>query len=111
MANAHLDTLPAWAKELSEKYYSRTITMFILHGNVRDLVPFRREDAALEFCSVHRRLRIADGRKIALILDFAETIVPAGDVSSLASEDRNALVTLKRWAQHPAFLSADLPIL
>ena len=26
MANAHLDSLPAWAKELSEKYYSRTIT-------------------------------------------------------------------------------------
>jgi AAA+ superfamily predicted ATPase len=177
MANAHLDSLPAWAKELSEKYYSRTITMFILHGNVRDLVPFRRDDGALEFCSVHRflrsglfgqrdlvitydrggglsfaeprmqedfrqaisgydqfhgtnystalprnpdgvlnlldnylRLRIADGRKIALIVDFAETIVPAGDVSGLAAEDRNALVTLKRWAQHPAFLSADLTI-
>src|SRR5438270_75248 len=54
MANARLDSLPAWAKELSEKYYSRTITMFVLHGN--------------------------------------------------------ALVTLKRWAQHPAFLSADLTI-
>src|ERR1035438_3488076 len=176
MANVLLDSLPAWAKELSEKYYSRTITMFVLHGNVRDLVAFRH-DGALEFCSVHTflrkglfgqrdlvitydrggglsfaeprmqedfrqaiagydqfhgtsystalprnpdgvlnlldnylRLRIADGRKIALIVDFAETIAPAGDVSSLAAEDRNALVTLKRWAQHPAFLSADLTI-
>src|ERR1039457_3285180 len=176
MANAHLDSLPAWAKELSEKYYSRTITMFVLHGNVRDLVAFRH-DGTLEFCALSRflrsglfgqrdivvtydrggglsfaeprmqedfrqaisgydqfhgtsystalprnpdgvlnlldnylRLRIADGRKIALIVDFAETIAPAGDVSSLAAEDRNALVTLKRWAQHPAFLSADLTI-
>ena len=176
MANALLDSLPAWAKELSEKYYSRTITMFVLHGNVRDLVAFRH-DGALEFCALSRflrsglfgqrdivvtydrggglsfaeprmqedfrqaisgydqfhgtsyatalprnpdgvlnlldnylRLRIADGRKIALILDFAETIAPAGDVSSLAADDRNALVTLKRWAQHPAFLSADLTI-
>jgi AAA+ superfamily predicted ATPase len=176
MANAHLDSLPAWAKELSEKYYSRTITMFVLHGNVRDLVAFRH-DGVLEFCAVHRflrsglfgqrdlvitydrggglsfaeprmqedfrqaisgydqfhgttystalprnpdgvlnlldnylRLRIADGRKIALLVDFAETIAPAGDVSSLAAEDRNALVTLKRWAQNPAFLSADLTI-
>jgi len=176
MANAHLDSLPAWAKELSEKYYSRTITMFVLHGNVRDLVGFRH-DGALEFCALSRflrsglfgqrdivvtydrggglsfaeprmqedfrqaisgydqfhgtsyatalprnpdgvlnlldnylRLRIADGRKIALIVDFAETIAPSGDVSSLAADDRNALVTLKRWAQHPAFLSADLTI-
>jgi AAA+ superfamily predicted ATPase len=174
--NSHLDTLPGWARELSEKYYSRTLTMFVLHGNVRDLVPFRH-DATTEFCSLHRflrsglfgkrdlvvtydrggglsfaeprmqedfrnalsgydqfhgtsyctslprnadgvlnlldnylRLRIADGRKIALIIDFAETIAPAGDVSGLAVEDRNALVTLKRWAQHPSFLSADITI-
>jgi hypothetical protein len=174
--NSHLDTLPGWARELSEKYYSRTLTMFVLHGNVRDLVPFRH-DAVTEFCSLHRflrsglfgqrdlvvtydrggglsfaeprmqedfrnalsgydqfhgtsystslprnadgvlnlldnylRLRIADGRKIALIIDFAETIAPAGDVSGLAVEDRNALVTLKRWAQHPSFLSADITI-
>src|ERR1022692_4711318 len=143
MANALLDSLPAWAKELSEKYYSRTITMFVLHGNVRDLVAFRH-DGALEFCSVHTFLRkglfgqrdlvitydrggglsfaeprmqedfrqaIAgydqfhgtsyatalprnpDGVLNLLIVDFAETIAPAGDVSSLAAEDRNALVT------------------
>ena len=51
-----------------------------------------------------------DGRKIALIIDFAETIAPAGDLSGLAAEDRNALVTLKRWAQNPAFQLADLTI-
>jgi AAA+ superfamily predicted ATPase len=174
--NSHLDGMPGWARELSEKYYSRTLTMFVLHGNVRDLVGFRHE-ATTEFCSIHRflrsglfaqrdivvtydrggglsfaeprmqqdfrnalsgydqfhgtnfstalprnadgvlnlldnylRLRIADGRKIALIVDFAETIAPAGDVSGLAVEDRNALVTLKRWAQHPSFLSADITI-
>src|ERR1041385_884657 len=174
--NSHLNGLPAWARELSEKYYSRTLTMFVLHGNVRDLVALRREEAT-EFCALHKflrsglfgrrdlvitydrggglsfaepgmqedfrralsgydqfhgtsyasalprnvdgvlnlldnylRLRIADGRKIALIIDFAETIAPAGDVSGLAAEDRNVLVTLKRLAEHPAFLSADLTI-
>lgn len=173
---ADLNGLPAWARELSAKYYSRTLTMFVLHGNVRDLVAMRREDGT-EYCSLHRflrsglfgrrdlvltydrggglsfaepqmqedfrralsgydqfhgtsygkglprnvdgvlslldnylRLRIADGKKIALIIDFAETIAPAGDVSGLAAEDRNVLVTLKRWAQHPSFLSADLTI-
>jgi len=174
--NSHLDSLPAWAKELSEKYYSRTIVMFVLHGNVRDLVPFRQAETT-EFCSLSRflrtglfgkrdlvitydrggglsfaeprmqedfrqalsgydqfhgtgyatalprnpdgvlnlldnylRLRIADGRKIALILDYAETIAPAGDVSGLSADDRNALVNLKRWAQHPSFMSADITI-
>ncbi|MEO7649198.1 MAG: AAA family ATPase [Bryobacteraceae bacterium] len=36
------DALPPWARQLSEKYYSRTISMFILHGNVHDLVPWQR---------------------------------------------------------------------
>src|ERR1019366_7930972 len=151
MANAHLDSLPAWAKELSEKYYSRTITMFVLHGNVRDLVAFRREGAALEFCGMQRFLRsgLFGQRDLVITYDrggglsFAEPRMqedfrqaisgydqfhgtsyatalprnPDGVLNLLdnylrlrAADDRNALVTLKRWAQHPAFLSADLTI-
>jgi AAA+ superfamily predicted ATPase len=169
------DGLPPWARELSEKYYSRSFAVFVLHGNVRDLVPVRRPDAtefvpleqflstalfgqrdlilhydrgglsfgsaesqadfrrALEgYDSFHGtnyaqglprnpdavlnlldnflRLRIADGKKIAVVIDFAETVAPAGDVSSMSAEDRNALVILKRWARNPAFLGADLTI-
>ena len=29
---------PAWARELAELYFSGTICLFILHGNVHDLV-------------------------------------------------------------------------
>ncbi len=167
-----LDSLPAWARELSERYYSRTLAMFVLHGNVRDLAPLgagfvplnrflreglfgkrdvvvtydrggglafaapamqedfqralsgydqfhgtsysqglpRNPDGVLNLLDNYIRLRIADGRKIALILDFAETIAPAGDVSGMPAEDRNSLVILKRWAQNPAFLSADVTI-
>ena len=175
-SNVTLESFPAWAKELSEKYYSRSFTSFVLHGNVRDLVPLRKNDA-LEFVPLEQfltaalfgqrdlilhydrgglsfgspesqadfrralegydtfhgtnfaqgglprnpdavlnildnylRLRIADNKKIALILDFAETIVPAGDVSGMSAEDRNSLVILKRWARNPAFLKADLTI-
>jgi AAA+ superfamily predicted ATPase len=171
-----LDTLPPWARELSEKYYGQTLAMFVLHGNVRDLAGLRTPDAA--FASIgqflrsslfpsrdivmtydrgsglsfsdpemqkdfrraiegydqfhgtnfaaaglprnpdgvlgildnYLRLRLGDGKKVALIIDFAETIAPAGDNSSLSAEDRNALVTLKRWAQHPLFLSSDITI-
>lgn len=174
-SNPVLNSLPPWAKELSEKYYSRSFSMFVLHGNVRDLVPsektdgtefvpleqfltsalfgqrdlilhydrgglsfgsadsqadFRRAlegydsfhgtnfaqglprnpDLVLNILDNYLRLRIADKKKIALILDFAETIAPAGDVSGMSAEDRNSLVILKRWARNPSFLKADLTI-
>src|SRR3984893_12241379 len=172
----YLDALPPWARELSEKYYSRSFALFVLYGNVRDLVPlhsqettnfvpldeflssalfgqrdivlhydrgglsfgsadsqsdFRRAlegydsfhgtsysqgglprnpDAVLNLLDNYLRLRIADGKKIGLVIDFAETIAPAGDISSMSAEDRNSLVILKRWARNSAFLNADVTI-
>jgi AAA+ superfamily predicted ATPase len=173
----YLDALPAWARELSEKYYSRSFAVFVLYGNVRDLVPLRTQDGASSFVSLedflsgalfgqrdlilhydrgglsfgnpatqadyrralegydsfhgtnysqgglprnpdavlnlldnYLRLRIADGKKIGLVIDFAETIAPAGDISSMSAEDRNSLVILKRWARNAAFLDADVTI-
>ena len=173
----YLDALPAWARELSEKYYSRSYAVFVLYGNVRDCVPLRTQedtttfvsledflsrglfgqrdlilhydrgglsfgtpatqadfrralegydsfhgtnfaqgglprnpDAALNLLDNYLRLRIADGKKIGLVIDFAETIAPASDVSSMSAEDRNSLVILKRWARNAAFLAADVTI-
>ena len=172
----YLDALPAWARELSEKYYSRSFALFVLYGNVRDLVPLRRQDsvgyvpleeflssalfgqrdlilhydrgglsfgsadsqadfrralegydsfhgtsysqgglprnpdAVLNLLDNYLRLRIADGKKVGLVIDFAETIAPAGDVSGMSAEDRNSLVILKRWARNSAFLNADVTI-
>src|ERR1035438_2073439 len=37
--------MPEWAQSLSEKYYSRTLSMFVLYGNVHDLVPLDRGGA------------------------------------------------------------------
>src|ERR1700688_3886365 len=172
----YLEALPSWARELSEKYYSRSYSLFVLYGNVRDLVPLRREDstafvaldeflfsalfgqrdlilhydrgglsfgnpasqsdfrralegydsfhgttyaqhgvprspdAVLNLLDNYLRLRIADGKKIGLVIDFAETPAPAGGVSSMSAEDRNALVILKRWARNSVFLNADVTI-
>lgn len=171
-----LEPLPAWARRLSEKYYSRTLAMFVLHGNVHDLVPWRRgdrtdyvplsrflneglfgrrdlvlsydrgggitfansdvqadfqralvgydsfhgtkytqglprnPDAVLTLIESYLRLRVMDHKKIALMLDFAESIVPASDSASMGSEDRNCLVMLKRWAQNQNFLRADVTV-
>jgi hypothetical protein len=56
--SVHLESLPGWARQLSEKYYSRTLSMFVLHGNVRDLVSWKRPDGA-EFVPLQRFLREA----------------------------------------------------
>src|SRR6201982_446369 len=169
----YLDALPGWARELSEKYYSRSFAVFVLYGNVRDLVPLRTQDGASSFVSLedflsgalfgqrdlilhydrgglsfgnsttqadyrralegydsfhgtnysqgglprnpdavlnlldnYLRLRIADGKKIGLVIDFAETIAPAGDVSSMSGEDRKPLLLLKRGARNAGVQAA-----
>ncbi|MBL8209638.1 MAG: ATP-binding protein [Bryobacterales bacterium] len=163
---------PRWADEISEKYVSGAVTMFVLHGNVHDTVDGsqgpvslnryletvlfagrdlvlrydrggglhfatsemhqdfraalsgydafhetnytralpRNPDGVLNILDNYLRLRLHDGRKIALILDYAETLAPAGEVSRMPAEDRNALVILKRWTYNPAFLKADITI-
>jgi AAA+ superfamily predicted ATPase len=173
-ANNNRESLPAWAADLSEKYYSGVTSMFVLHGNVRDLgalnrgsasefVPLpqflrealfgardlvlfydrgggltfptadmkadfqralagydsfhgtsfanglpRNPDGVLNILDNYLRLRILDKKKIALVIDFAETVAPAGDTSGMPAEDRNSLVILKRWAQNPLFMQADV---
>src|ERR1700730_18179181 len=43
-----LEALPDWASELSEKYYSGVTSMFVLHGNVRDLAAWKAEFVPLQ---------------------------------------------------------------
>lgn len=171
-----LSGLPGWARRLSEKYYSRTLSMFVLHGNVYDLLPVKRgerieyaplgaflenalfgkrdlvlsydrgggmgfskpemrtdfqralegydafhgtkhaqglprnPDSVLSILDSYLRIRVADGKKTALILPHADMLVPAADSGSMGSEDRNCLVILKRWAQSTAFQRADVTI-
>jgi SpoVK/Ycf46/Vps4 family AAA+-type ATPase len=68
----------------------------------------RNPDGVLNILDNYLRLRILDKKKIAVVIDFAETIAPAADTSGMPAEDRNSLVILKRWAQSPTFLQADI---
>ena len=178
-----MEPLPLWARQLSEKYYSGAFSMFILHGNIYDLVPYdsgapltrdekrvsalplgkflqtamfgqrdvvlsydrgggisfakpevqkdfgqalsgydafhgthysqalpRNPDGVLNLLDNYLRLRVHDGKKIAVIIDYAETIAPAGDTGGMSADDRNAAVILQRWAHNPHFLRADVTI-
>ncbi len=178
-----MESLPAWARQLSEKYYSGAFSMFVVYGNIYDLVPYdsgqppakdekrvsalslgkflqtgmfgqrdivlsydrgggigfanaeiqkdftralgaydsfhgsnysqalpRNPDGVLNILDNYLRLRVHDGKKIAIVIDYAETIAPAGDTGGMNADDRNAIVILQRWAHSPHFLRADVTI-
>ena len=169
-----LEGLPAWARSLAQRYYTKTVSTFLLHGAVRDHQPIVQEDGrrgfgtlrtflaeelfggrdhvlfydrssgiraadpetqkelhramaaydtvygtdfakalprdpgrALQILENFLRTRLSEGRSLAVIVDFAETLVPAGDLASLSTEDRFVLATLTRWAHDPQLLAGD----
>ncbi|MEM6286561.1 MAG: ATP-binding protein [Bacteroidota bacterium] len=180
MAQTAADPLahyPAWARELARRYFTKTLNQFILHGNVRDLVPAEDErgdrvflplrqflaedlfagrditvfydrsdgihfqdaesrkdfnralsgydtifgteyakrlpkDPARVFALLDNyfRLRLADGKRIACVIDYAETVIPMSEAASYSAEDRAALVTLQKWAHDPHLLRADFTL-
>jgi AAA+ superfamily predicted ATPase len=44
---AYLDSLPSWARDLGRRYLSRTLSLFVVHGNVRDVF-LRKAGAGVE---------------------------------------------------------------
>jgi AAA+ superfamily predicted ATPase len=171
------DHYPKWAQEFAQKYLSRTINQFLLHGNVHDLVPLHDDDEHTRFLRLKQfladdffgardfvlfydrsagiyfrdkatqqdfnravagrdsligteyakkmpkdpvrcfsileqyfRSRIEQGKSVACIIDYAETVVPMNEAGSSGSEDRNALVALSKWAHDPMFLAADFTV-
>ena len=71
----------------------------------------RNPDGVLAVLDSYLRVRVADGKKIAVLsLAYADMLAPAGDASGMGSEDRNCLVILKRWAQNQVFQRADVTI-
>lgn len=56
------------------------------------------------------RLRLADGKRIACIIDYAETVAPMAEASMYSAEDRGALVFLQKWAHDPLYLRSDFTL-
>ncbi|MBN1797504.1 MAG: ATP-binding protein [Spirochaetales bacterium] len=50
-------------------------------------------------------------KRIVLIVDYAETVVPNTDMARYTDEDRYCLVTLNRWANDPIFTQGDVSII
>ena len=49
--------------------------------------------------------------RMVLIIDYAEFIIPGGELLRFSEADRYCLVTLNRWANEPAFTEGDVSII
>lgn len=179
----YIQNMPEWGQELSLKYCAKTVNLYFVSGNIRDLLPYQLDSNSSRFIFVpikdwistvlfgnngiiifydssqgisfgFKKDRIqyekemsriypdedpnnffsndpvialdyiekffrqtyygqdpgSEADRIVLILDYAETIVPAGEMYSLNSADRYCLVTLNRWANDPMFMRQDISI-
>jgi AAA+ superfamily predicted ATPase len=55
--------------------------------------------------AMERVLRTA--QRVAVILEYAETIAPAADPALMSDDDRTAVVTLHRWSMSPEIEASD----
>lgn len=135
--------LPPWADELRRRYLAGEAHLFVLHGNVHDvvlaggvLVPvsdylsavvLERKDVVVRYdvstgCRFTRKPPKLDGleelvtargsdkvlpalerlltrtKNVGVVLEYAETIVPAGDTAFSSEADRLSVVTVQRWS-------------
>jgi AAA+ superfamily predicted ATPase len=95
----------------SQKDFTRTLSAYdTLYGTEYAKVLPRDPGRALQILENYLRMRLSDGQSLALIIDFAETLAPGGEMGSLSAEDRFVLATLVKWASDPQFLAGDLSI-
>jgi ATPase family associated with various cellular activities (AAA) len=62
-------------------------------------------DSYFRYCAC-----LSPARPVALVLPFAETLVPAGDAGFRSPEDRAVLVYLRKWSQDPVLLAKNIVI-
>src|SRR6266571_3886230 len=70
----------------------------------------RDPDRALQLIETYLRYQLSGNPRFsaAVIIDYGETVAPAGEPGQLPAEDRGAIVTLRRWASEPLFLQRSV---
>jgi ATP-dependent 26S proteasome regulatory subunit len=168
---------PSWAKELADAYFSGTTSVFLLHGNVHDLIETRDAAGKPAYCNISEflatqlfgkwdlvishdlsrglrpqaganadRLRTmmqylsarwgepmnwpaepeailgvieetldrnliakqSDRKSIAFLFEYAQYLIPTGDLNTLARGQAARLVRFLRWAQNPHFKQVNV---
>ncbi|MGH7675558.1 MAG: ATP-binding protein [Gemmatimonadales bacterium] len=83
-----------------------------LQGTTLAQAPPREPDRALQVIDSYLRNQLEGNRRYsaAVIVDYGETVAPAGEPGQLPPEDRGAIVTLRRWAADPLFLERNVAV-
>ena len=87
-------------------------TKFVLHelGYSENLLFTRNPISAFQILERYFFHQIQKQNRIVLIIDYAETLIPSGELNAYSDEDRYCIVTLKRWATDPIFINNDVTI-
>lgn len=80
---------------------------FAKRGRISPLVLELLEAGARDKVLLALEQLVTDGTKTAAILEYAETLAPAGETSFQADADRASVVTLHRWSFLPAIEKGD----
>ncbi|MCX7024090.1 MAG: AAA family ATPase [Spirochaetes bacterium] len=90
--------------------YVKTMTELYPDSGEEDLLS---HDPLLAFKYLEKYFlrNIPQKKRIVLIADYAETVLPASDISRLTEEDRYCFVTLNRWSHDPVFTRGDVSII
>ena len=89
---------PPWARELARKYFTKTVSTFILHGDIRDVVPTEDRDGAPIYPPLRRFLTddLFAARDVVVFYDrsagihFADAASRRDFSRALAGEERLA---------------------
>jgi ATP-dependent Zn protease len=93
-----------------EKDYLKTMTA--RYPNVAPEEFLSRDPVkAFDWLERYFVMNIPKDLRIVLIVDYAETIVPAEEIGNLDEIDRYCLVTLNRWSHEPQFTKGDVSII
>ena len=152
-----LRILPPWAEDLRRRYLRNEAVLFVLHGNVHDLVHVdgqlrpltefltdvfwkdvrdtiavynlatgvrfvkkaKEAEAQAELMREAPREKALAGlerllvtsRKVGVVVEYAETVAPAGEPSFQGDLDRASIVTLHRWSFLPQIEKQDNVVL
>jgi len=71
----------------------------------------KNPDHAFNYLEKYFLLNLPHKKRIVLIIDYSETIIPNTDLSHMDDDDRYCLVTLNRWAHDPIFTQGDVSII
>lgn len=89
--------------------FQRALTAYdTLYGTNFAISPPKDPVRAFAVLENYFKVRIQDGKRIAMVIDYAETIIPMAEAAHYNAEDRAVLTFLHKWSHDHTFMGADI---